>query len=314
MKLSIIVPCKNEEGNIVEIYNKINNVLKKIKYEIIYIDDGSTDKTLEKLREVYAKDMLHIKVLSFSRNFKKEAAMYAGLQHATGEYTCIIDGDLQQNPTYLLQMMQVLDEQKGYDEVAMVMKKRSKESFFMKICKKAFYKIIDSISEVSFKDSASDFRMFRTNVKEAILSLSERVRFTKGIFSWVGFQIKYLPYEVEERTSGVSKFNFKASLNYALDGILSFSTKPLTISIGLGFILLLASFIYFLVILIQSLFFTHYFSGIHAIILIFLVLFGCQFIIMGIIGGYMAKAYTEIKGRPLYIVKEKLGFNNETIL
>lgn len=313
MKLSIIVPCKNEEGNVIDIYNKVNEVLKKVKYEIIFIDDGSTDKTMEKLREVYTKDMLHVKVLSFSRNFKKESAMYAGLKHATGEYTCIIDGDCQQNPSYLMEMMHYLDENPTFDEVAMIVNKRTK-SGFMRFCTKVFYKMIDSLSDVHFENSASDFRMFRTNVKEAILSLSEKVRFSKGMFSWVGFSVKYLPYEVEQRASGESKFNFKASLTYAIDGILSFSTKPLKLALVLGLLLLFTSFIYLVVYLVQILGFQQYFSAIHFIVILMLFLFGCQFIFMGILGEYLAKTYTEVKNRPIYVIKEKLGFPDETIL
>ena len=192
MKLSIIVPCKNEEGNVKGIYEKVNNTLKNIKYELIYINDGSDDNTLEVLRDVYANDMLHVKVLSFSRNFRKEAAMLAGMEHASGEYTCIIDGDLQQNPKYLIEMMEFLDNNKDYDEVAMTMSSRKKENKIMVFCKNIFYKLIDSLSDIHFENAASDFRMFRTNVKDAIISLKEINRFLKGIFSYVGFNIKYL--------------------------------------------------------------------------------------------------------------------------
>ena len=314
MKLSIIVPCKNEEGNVLGIYNKISSVLKKIKYEIIYIDDGSTDKTMEKLHEIYNNDMIHVKVISFSRNFKKEAAMLAGLEHASGDYTCIIDGDLQQNPDYLVQMMEFLDKNKDYDEVAMVMKARKQDSKFMAFCKNIFYKLIDNISEVHFENSASDFRMFRTNVKDAILKLAEKNRFSKGIFAWVGFKVKYLPYEVEPRKSGKSSFNFKASLSYAIDGILAFSTKPLRISLTLGFLLMLISFIYLIVIVIQLCAFDLVFTIGHAIILLILFISGLQFFMMGIMGEYIARTYTEVKDRPIYLVKEKLGFSEKTIL
>ena len=202
MKLSIIIPCKNEEGNVLELYNKIKDTLGKVKYEMIYIDDGSTDKTLDILNSIYYKDKEHVRIISFSRNFKKEAAMFAGLTHAVGEYTCIVDGDLQQNPNYLLEMIDFLDNNKDYDEVAMRNKSRNNESFIMKFFKKMFYKCIDKMSDVHFENATSDFRMFRENVKMAMLTLKEKNRFTKGIFSWVGFNIKYMDFEMEPRKSG----------------------------------------------------------------------------------------------------------------
>ena len=160
MKLSIIIPCKNEEGNIVKLHDKITKTLKKIKFETIYIDDGSTDKTLEKLKDLYKKDSKRVKVLSFSRNFKKEAAMLAGLEHATGEYTCIIDADLQQNPKYLVQMYEYLEKHEEYDVVAMYMNNRIDDSKILKVCKNAFYKVMNKLSDVDLEDAASDFRMF----------------------------------------------------------------------------------------------------------------------------------------------------------
>ena len=314
MKLSIIVPCKNEEDNVEELYSKINEVLNKIKYEIIFIDDGSSDKTFERLSDLYEKDIKHVKVLSFSRNFKKDAAIHAGLVHASGEYTCILDGDLQQNPKYLLDMIEFLNNNKEYDEVAMVMKNRTVDNFFMKICKGIFYSLIDSLSDVHFENAASDFRMFRKNVREAVISLSEKSRFSKGIFAWVGFNVKYLPYDVEPRRKGKTSFNFSSSLKYAIDGILSFSFKPLKISINCGILTLLAFLIYLIVLLVRIIGFNFEFTIGHAIILLMLFLFGIQFLLLGIIGEYIGKINGEVKNRPVYIIREKLGFNTETIL
>ncbi len=314
MKLSIIVPCKNEEDNVEELYSKINEVLNKIKYEIIFIDDGSSDKTFERLSDLYEKDIKHVKVLSFSRNFKKDAAIHAGLVHASGEYTCILDGDLQQNPKYLLDMIDFLNNNKEYDEVAMVMKNRTVDSFLMKVCKGIFYKLIDSLSDVHFENAASDFRMFRKNVREAVISLSEKSRFSKGIFAWVGFRVKYLPYDVEPRRKGKTSFNFSSSLKYAIDGILSFSFKPLKISINCGILTLLAFLIYLIVLLVRIIGFNFEFTIGHAIILLMLFLFGIQFLLLGIIGEYIGKINGEVKNRPVYIIREKLGFNTETIL
>lgn len=314
MKLSIIIPCKNEEGNTEKLYQEISKHLDKIKYEIIFIDDGSTDKTMKELTELYNKDLIHVKVISFSRNFKKEAAMLAGLRHATGEYTCIIDGDLQQNPKYLSQMIEFLDENEDYDEVAMVMEERAYESGFMKLCKNSFYNIMDKLSEIHIENSASDFRMFRENVRNAIVSLAEKNRFSKGIFAWVGFNIKYLPYKVEPRENGKSSFNFKASLKYGIDGILAFSTKPLKIATTLGIISLLAFFIYLIVLLVQIFGFDLEMNAIYILILLLLLISGLQFLLIGIIGEYIAKTYIEVKDRPDYIIKEKLGFKEESIL
>ena len=302
MKLSIIIPCKNEEGNIIELHSKICDTLKKIKYEIIFIDDGSTDKTLDKLNEIYKKDKEHVRIISFSRNFKKESAMYAGCEHATGEYTCIMDGDMQQNPRYLLEMIDFLDNNEDYDEVAMMVKERTNESKIMRFCKKIFYKFIDSISDVHFESNASDFRMFRENVRKSIVGLKEKNRFIKGIFSWVGFKIKYVDYEIEPRKSGKTSFGFKGYLSYAIDGITDFSIKPLKISFVFGIILLFITFIYFIIFVLSP--FT--FNGF--LILILLFLFSVQFIFIGIVATYIAKIHLEVKNRPIYISKEEKGF------
>lgn len=308
MKLSIIIPCKNEEGNIVKLHDKITKTLKKIKFETIYIDDGSTDKTLDKLKKLYEKDNKRVKVLSFSRNFKKEAAMLAGLEHATGEYTCIIDADLQQNPKYLLQMYDYLEKNEDCDIVGMYMSNRIDESKILKICKNAFYKVMNRLSEVQLEDAASDFRMFRSNVRNAILNLPEKNRFTKGIFAWIGFNAKYLPYDVEPRGSGKTSFGFKNYLKYAIDGLLAFSYKPLKISTYLGFTTLFAFFVYLVILLIQIIWFDLVIKASYIIILLLLLLFGIQFILIGIVGRYVALVNDETKNRPTYIIKTKLGF------
>lgn len=308
MKLSIIIPCKNEEGNIVKLHDKISKTLKKIKYETIYIDDGSTDKTLDKLKGLYKKDSKKVKVLSFSRNFRKEAAMLAGLEHATGEYTCIIDADLQQNPKYLLQMYEYLEKNEDCDIVGMYMSNRIDESKILKLCKNLFYKVMNRLSEVHLEDAASDFRMFRSNVREAIISLSERNRFTKGIFAWIGFNAKYLPYDVEPRGSGKTSFGFINYLKYAIDGLLAFSYKPLKIATYLGFTTLFAFFVYLIILLIQIIWFDLVMKSTYVIILLLLLLFGIQFILIGIVGKYVALVNDETKKRPVYIIKTKLGF------
>ena len=303
MKLSIIIPCKNEEGNVLELYNKIKDTLGKVKYEMIYIDDGSTDKTLDILNSIYYKDKEHVRIISFSRNFKKEAAMFAGLTHAVGEYTCIVDGDLQQNPNYLLEMIDFLDNNKDYDEVAMRNKSRNNESFIMKFFKKMFYKCIDKMSDVHFENATSDFRMFRENVKMAMLTLKEKNRFTKGIFSWVGLNIKYMDFEMEPRKSGKTSFGFVSSIKYAISGITDFSDKPLKVPFIFGLLLFIIAIIYLIVgIVINSL---------NLVITLMLILFSVTFVFMGIMGTYISKIHSEVKDRPIYISKLEKGFKKD---
>lgn len=303
MKLSIIIPCKNEEGNVLELYNKIKDTLGKVKYEMIYIDDGSTDTTLDILNSIYYKDKEHVRIISFSRNFKKEAAMFAGLTHAVGEYTCIVDGDLQQNPNYLLEMIDFLDNNKDYDEVAMRNKSRNNESFIMKFFKKMFYKCIDKMSDVHFENATSDFRMFRENVKMAMLTLKEKNRFTKGIFSWVGFNIKYMDFEMEPRKSGKTSFGFVSSIKYAISGITDFSDKPLKVPFIFGLLLFIIAIIYLIVgIVINSL---------NLVITLMLILFSVTFVFMGIMGTYISKIHSEVKDRPIYISKLEKGFKKD---
>lgn len=314
MKLSVVIPSYNEEGNVIPIYNNLSKVLSNINYELIYIDDGSKDNTFKELEEVYNKDKDHVKVISFSRNFGKESAMYAGLNQASGEYTCIIDGDMQQNPSYLIEMMEFLDENPDYDQVAMVMKKRKVDNFLMRLCKKAFYKLIDKISDIHFENGASDFRMFRRNVTNVIVDLSEKNRFSKGIFAWIGFNTKYMYYEVQPRLNGKSNFNFKASFRYAIDGILGYSVKPLRISTYIGLLSSIASFIYGIVIIIKKLGWGIAVSGYASLICVILFLGGIQLITIGILGEYLAKTYLETKNRPIYVVRKTFGFDNDNIL
>lgn len=314
MKLSIIVPCKNEGGNITKLHEKICSVLKNIKFETIYIDDGSNDETLNKLTELYEKDINHVKVLSFSRNFKKEAAMIAGLEYASGEYTCFIDADLQQNPKYLLEMYEILEKNSEYDVVAMYMNNRIDSSKFMKWCKNSFYRVMEKLCDLKMEDSVSDFRMFRSNVREALINMSERNRFSKGLFAWLGFNTKYMPYEVEPRDSGKTSFNFKSYLSYAFDGLTAFTYKPLKLATTLGGISVFTSFIYLLVLIILIIAFDLKMKATYMIIFLLLLLFGIQFILIGIIGKYLSLINDDVKKRPYYVLKLKLGFNEETLL
>ncbi len=306
MKLSVIVPCKNEAGNVNKLNEKLQDVLKDINHEIIFIDDGSTDDTLNELKKI--KD---IKIISFSKNFKKEAAIYAGLKYSKGEYTCIIDGDLQQDPKYLIKMIAELDKNE-FDQVVMVNKKR-KEFFLNKFLKKIFYKLMNIISDVDFINGASDFRMFNGLVKNAILEMSEVNRFSKGLFSWIGFNTCYMEYDVLKRYSGKSKFNFKENIKYAFTGIIGFSIKPLKIATFFGILSSISSFIYFIILLIKTLIVGKDVPGYASILCVILLLGGIQLITIGILGEYLGRTYIEVKKRPIYLIKEKIGFDESLL-
>lgn len=307
-EISVIVPCYNEEENLKLFNDTLKTELKKIDYEVIYVDDGSQDNTLTILKEIAEKDK-NIKYISFSRNFGKDAALNAGLEHSNAKYSCIVDADMQQHPKYIVKMYDFLEENKNYDQVAMVNRER-KESKLIIAFKKMFYKIIDKLSDIKFVEGASDFRMFRKNVVQEILKLQERNRFSKGIFSWIGFNTYYMDYEVLPREAGISKFNFKSSLKYALDGIVSFSTKPLRIATFIGLIASILSFILLIEVLIEKIFFGTPIAGYPTIMCAILFIGGMQLITIGILGEYLAKTYIETKARPLYVTKEKYGFKD----
>lgn len=308
MKLSIIIPAFNEEGNILELNKKLINTLKDIDYELIYINDGSTDSTLNKIKSVSNNNDL-IKYISFSKNFGKEAAIYAGLKYSSGDYICIIDSDLQQNPKYIVSMLNHLKTHETVDQIVMVMKNRNKEKILNRIFKNTFYKLINKLSDTKLVDGASDFRMFRKNVKNAILNLSENNRFSKGIFSWIGFNTEYMYYNVENRFSGKTKFTTKEQLKYALTGITNYSIKPLTLASIIGSIISLIALIYMIIIIMQVLIYGKDVPGYASTIVVTLFLGGLQLIFMGILGTYIGKTYIETKNRPIYIEKETKGFD-----
>ena len=313
MKLSIIVPAYNEEGNVQTVYENIEKIFKDISYEILFVNDGSKDNTYQELKELYNADKKHVKVVNFSRNFGKEAAMYAGLKHAEGEYTAIIDADMEQNPKYLLEMITFLDKNPEYDQVAMVINQRKAGSAIKRWCSKTFYKFINKLSDIHFAEDASDFRMFRREVRDAIVNLPEKNRFSKGIFSWIGFNTKYMKYDVGKRTKGESKFNFGRSVKYALDGIIGYSIKPLKIATYSGILTSLAGFGYLLYILIKTLIFGADTPGFATIVCLILFIGGIQLICLGILGEYLAKTFVETKNRPIFIEKNSLGFEDEIL-
>lgn len=313
MKLSIIIPAYNEERNIDNIYKNIKNLFKDINYEIIFINDGSTDKTGKVLESVYKSDNEHVRVINFSRNFGKDAAIYAGLEHAGGEYSAIIDADMEQNPKYLMEMIAFLERHSEYDQVAMTIKQRKAGSFIKRGCAKIFYKFINKISDIKFTENASDFRMFRCNVKEAILNLPEKNRFSKGIFNWIGFNTKYMEYEVGKRTSGETKFNLKNSFKYAFEGIIGYSIKPLRISTYSGIFFAFIGFAYLIYVFIKTIIMGADTPGFATIVCLILFIGGIQLISIGILGEYLSKTFIETKNRPIYITKSKLGFDEEIL-
>ncbi|MBQ4243650.1 MAG: glycosyltransferase family 2 protein [Clostridia bacterium] len=298
MKLSLVVPCFNEEQSVIPFYKEAVSTFDALgyDYEIVFVNDGSRDGTLDMLKKLLDGPAA-VKVVSFSRNFGKEAAMLAGLENAQGDYVSVIDADLQQHPSVVADMVKILDEEPDVDCVAAYQEKRD-ESGFMSLCKKSFYKIINRVSDTEFVDGASDFRTFRRQMVDEIVNMKEYFRFSKGIFSFVGFNTKYIPYTVGERVGGESKWNFTKLLRYALSGIISFTTSPLRIPLYLGILFIILSLPLFIVLLI-----------LHKGLTISAVYFvgGVILCSIGIIGEYLAKAYIQGKNRPVYIVKENLS-------
>ena len=305
MKLSLIVPAYNEEQNVKPFQEAVINAFSECEYpyEIIFIDDGSTDKTLNRLRQLCLENKCPLKVISFSRNFGKEAAIYAGLEKASGEYISLIDADLQQRPEIVRDMVNFLDSNPEYDIVAAYQDRRS-EGKILSFFKKMFYKIINQLASVTLKSDASDFRTFRRSVAESMLRLKEYHRFSKGIFSWVGYQTYYIPYVACDRKIGTSKWNFFKLLNYAISGIVGFSTKPLRLSSNIGALTAIMALVYLIVVLYQKLVIGIPIPGYATIIILILLLGATQLFCIGIIGEYVGQTFEQSKGRPIYIAKE----------
>lgn len=312
MKLSLIVPCFNEAENVAAFQDATIGAFDGCNYdfEIIYIDDGSKDATLHNLRKLYAEQKCPLKVVSFSRNFGKEAAIYAGLQHATGEYISIIDADLQQRPEIVRDMVNFLEENQSYDMVAAYQDRRQ-ESKLLTFFKKSFYTIINKLSDVNLKSDASDFRTFRRSVAESIISLAEYHRFSKGIFAWVGYQTHYIPYQVCPRAAGTSKWNFRKLFNYAIDGIIGYSIKPLRISTFLGGLSAFAALLYLIFVVLQKLIWSIDIPGYATIVVLILFFGSIQLFSIGIIGEYVGRIFEQSKNRPIYIAKEILNENKD---
>ncbi|MGN0543750.1 MAG: glycosyltransferase family 2 protein [Acutalibacteraceae bacterium] len=304
MKLSLVVPCYNEEKNVSLFYEAVKNDFSGVDfdYELVFVNDGSKDGTFKELQKLCEGD-LPVKIVNFSRNFGKESAMYAGLRESEGDYVTIIDADLQQRPSIALDMVRMLDSEPDYDCVAAYQESR-RESKLLVFFKNSFYKLINKFSDTEFVQGASDFRTFRRPMVEAILSMDEYFRFSKGLFSWVGFNTKFIPYKVEERATGDSKWSFKKLFKYALDGIFAFTTAPLRFATIIGLLTSFLSIIYLIVVVIQKLAFGIPVAGYATIVVLILLLGGIQLCCIGIIGEYIARTYIQTKGRPIYIAKQ----------
>lgn len=309
LTLSLVVPCYNEEENIELFFDEVNKAFDgKIEdYEFVFIDDGSKDKTYDCLKKVFEdhKQNYNIQIISFSRNFGKEAAMYAGLTKSKGDKVCIIDADLQQKPEVVLQMLDVMENNAHIDCVAAYQNKR-KEGKVISRFKSLFYKIINKMTEIDFVNGASDFRLMKRNMVDAVLKMTEYHRFSKGLFAWVGFNTEYIPYEAADRENGKSKWNFKSLLKYAIEGIIAFSTTPLKVSTFSGSVFSAMAIIYMIFVIIQKLVSGNDVPGYTTIVVLVLFLGGVQLISIGLIGEYLSKMYIQVKNRPIYLIKEYL--------
>ena len=308
--LSVIVPCYNEQENVQDFYDELmkNEAFFKgqdVDYEIIYVNDGSSDKTVDMVKELNGKDE-RVKLVSFSRNFGKEAAIYAGLAKAAGDYVVIMDCDLQDPPELLPEMYKAVVEE-GYDSVATRRVDRKGEPPIRSFFARMFYKLINRMSKTEIVDGARDYRLMTRQFVDAVLSVKEYNRFSKGIFGWVGFKNKWIEFENVERRKGETKWSFWKLFMYAIDGIMAFSTVPLSFAAFTGLFFCILSFLFILFTIVRKLIFQYSsIDGWSSLVCIILLISGIQLFCIGIVGQYLSKTYTEIKKRPLYIVKEEI--------
>lgn len=305
-KISIVVPCYNEEESLPLFYKAVDKIADKMKkkatFEFVFVNDGSRDKTLEILRDLAKKDN-RVRYISFSRNFGKEAGMFAGLENATGDYVTTMDADLQDPPELLEEMFDTL-ESGEYDCCATKSTSRNGYSFFRKLFTGWFYKIIGKLSKTEMVPGARDFRLMTRKMVDAVISMKEYNRYSKGLFSFVGFRTKWIEFENQERVAGTTKWNFWKLFTYAIDGIVGFSTQPLLIAAFLGVLFCLIAFIMIVVIIVKTLAFGDPVSGWPSLACIIFLVGGVNLFCTGIIGEYLAKVYLEVKNRPIYIVAE----------
>ena len=303
--ISIIVPCYNEQEALPFFHEEVSRVLKEIgeDYELLFVNDGSKDDTLKELKALSTKDP-HVIYLSFSRNFGKEAAMYAGFCNAKGDYIAVMDADLQDPPALLPEMLKMLETDE-YDSVATRRVSREGEPPIRSWFARRLYDIMNRISESDIVDGARDFRLMKKSMVDAIVAMGEYNRFSKGLFGWVGFRTYWMPYENVERVAGETKWNFWKLFKYALEGITAFSTMPLILSSVLGLVFCVVAFIAIIFIIIRTLIFGDPTSGWPSLVCIIVFVSGIQLFSIGVIGQYLSKTYLEVKKRPIYIIKEK---------
>ena len=305
-KLSVIVPCYNEERVVKIFYNELIKYIKELKleYEIIFVNDGSKDQTLQECLSLKKEDK-NISIINFSRNFGKEAAIYAGLKESNGDLVSLMDADLQ-DPPYLLPKMYQEIKENNYDNVATYRVSRKGEPKIRSFFARAFYRIINKMIDVEIVDGARDYRLMKRSMVDAILELHEYHRFSKGIFAWVGFNTKYIDFENVERVAGETKWSFWGLFKYAIEGMIAFTTLPLRLATMSGIIVSSLGFIYMIFIFVKTMIFGDPVSGFPSLIVIITILGGIQLLFLGVIGEYIAKTYMESKRRPVYIIKEKL--------
>ena len=303
-KISIIVSCYNEAKALPLFYKEIDKVATKmseVEFEFMFVDDGSSDNTLSLLKEYAVKDK-RVRFLSFSRNFGKEAAMYAGLCNVTGDYITLMDADLQDPPALLPKMYKLIKE--GYDSVGTRRVTRKGEPPIRSFFARCFYKLINKMSKTEMVDGARDYRLMTRQVVDSIISLKEYNRYSKGLFSFVGYKTYWLEYENVKRVAGETKWSFWKLFIYAIDGIVAFTTTPLIISAIIGLLMCLVAFFAIVFIILKTIIYGDPTSGWPSLVCIILLISGIQMLSLGVIGEYIAKLYLEVKNRPIYIIKE----------
>lgn len=304
-KITVIVPCLNEEDALPIYYKEMSKIMKQMKeteIELLFVDDGSTDRTLSVMKDLHELDG-RCHYLSFSRNFGKEAAIYAGLQNADGDYVAIMDVDLQDPPALLPKMYRILEEE-DYDSVATKRSTRTGEPKIRSFLSKSFYNVINRLSKTEIVNGARDYRLMKRNMVDAVLSMSEYNRFSKGIFEWVGFRTKWLEFENHERSAGETKWSMKKLFCYSLEGITGFSVAPLSFASVMGIAFCILSFLMIGVIILRTLIWGDPVSGWPSLACIIFFVGGIQLLCTGIVGQYLSKTYLETKHRPIYIIKD----------
>lgn len=300
--LSIVVPCYNEEESVKLFLSEIQSILADYNFEVIFVNDGSSDNTLDVIKDL-ADSNSNVKYISFSRNFGKESAIYAGLSNANGDLVCLIDADLQHPPRLIPEMIESICAGEA-DVVAARRTSRKGESRVKSFFSHMFYKVFNRMSQITLVEGATDFRVMKRIVVDAVLDLPEYNRFSKGLFQWVGFETKWIAYENVERVAGESAWSFRQLVRYSVEGVVAFTTIPLTIVIFLGTILSVVAFLYMLFIIIKYLIYSDPVQGFATTMSVILLLGGIQLLSIGALGKYLEKTYTETKKRPIYIVRE----------